>query len=263
MCLVGDLSATATTPALPVMCSVNLACRNTVAGATITGSCPLTCIPSATTSCFSSDYGNKLGPLCYVGTFGLTAEIGGCGLNQFCVNCEDANGVIKGQCSQTDSCAAGTKVIGTTNDLANKLGPICFVGQFNDDSIAIACKIGQQCQRVTRYSDSGTTTTIGACVTTCTPDEMTFCCSDDLCNGYRSEVEMKNKKYQSSESVSYSSTYQNQQQPQYGQQQQYGQPQQQYGQPQQQYGQPQQQYVQYPQYQQPQQQQYQQKPLYY
>ena len=38
-----------------------------------------------TQGCFFTDFGNKQGPLCYVGQFGLDATIVGCGKDGYCV----------------------------------------------------------------------------------------------------------------------------------------------------------------------------------
>jgi hypothetical protein len=38
-----------------------------------------------TEGCFFTDFGNKQGPLCYVGQFGLDATIVGCGKGGYCV----------------------------------------------------------------------------------------------------------------------------------------------------------------------------------
>ncbi len=38
-----------------------------------------------TRGCFFADFGNKQGPLCYVGQFGLDASIVGCGKDGYCV----------------------------------------------------------------------------------------------------------------------------------------------------------------------------------
>ena len=38
-----------------------------------------------TEGCFFTDFGNKQGPLCYVGQFGLDATMVGCGKDGYCV----------------------------------------------------------------------------------------------------------------------------------------------------------------------------------
>ena len=109
ICLVGDL-ASGSAGALPQMCRPGEVCLvikinfnillfqhrtqenliifilklNDNAGV-LTGSCQLGCTPSPADTCFYNDFGNKQGPLCYVGTFGTDAELVGCGVGDSCV----------------------------------------------------------------------------------------------------------------------------------------------------------------------------------
>jgi hypothetical protein len=199
MCLVGSLASGV--PFAPAFqCDLGNACSFNIA--TQTAACSPACVPSATVLCSFSDYGNKLGPLCYVGKFDTDAELKGCGgtivagvvTPDFCLVYTSVTGAgTFGVCSSSPNLPAGipadaVKVLSTQIDMGNKQGPICFVGQFGNDATATACSKGKLCQRETHITDGGFTQTFGACVTTCTPSVTTFCCSTDLCNTYHSDV---------------------------------------------------------------------------
>jgi len=53
--------------------------------------------------------------------------------------------MIVGSCSQ--SCSPITNQVQCTQtDGGNRQGPVCFVGQFGDFSVPVACLAGQICQ---------------------------------------------------------------------------------------------------------------------
>jgi len=200
MCLTGNL-ATGVSGVPAFHCDLGQACLlNT---ASLDASCATNCATANDFQCSFSDYGNKVGPLCYVGRFDTTAELQGCGgtINagvvtpDFCLVYTSVSGAgTFGVCSSSATVlpagvpADAVKVLSTQIDMGNKQGPICFVGQFGNDAFATPCTKGKICQRETQITDGGFTQTIGACVTTCTPSVTTFCCSTDLCNTYHSEV---------------------------------------------------------------------------
>ena len=115
------------------------------------------------------------------------------------------------ECSISDAGSGlGTKISSSLLDFSNKQGVVCFVGQFSDDSIAVACLKNQVCQvnsyisimfckffyfdqklswkRLTLHTELGSTITTGSCEFKCVPSLNTYCCFSDLCNGYQSEL---------------------------------------------------------------------------
>jgi len=57
------------------------------------------------------------------------------------------DGTIHGECSDSDAGSGlGTKISSSLLDFSNKQGVVCFVGQFSDNSIAVACLKNQVCQ---------------------------------------------------------------------------------------------------------------------
>jgi hypothetical protein len=83
--LVGDLSP-GTKGAEAIMCKASYYCQNEIGEDLISvrGSCAATCKKSKTIECSKGEFGNRKGPLCYVGTFGLDAQMKGCGLDDQC-----------------------------------------------------------------------------------------------------------------------------------------------------------------------------------
>jgi len=76
MCLIGSL-APGVESAPAYHCNLGQACSYDSAAQL--GACSTSCTPSATLLCSFSDYGNKVGPLCYVGKFDVDAKLKGCG----------------------------------------------------------------------------------------------------------------------------------------------------------------------------------------
>jgi hypothetical protein len=194
ICLKGNL-ASGSTGALPVACDINQMCKFNVTQQE--GSCAYNCVDdsiksSPTTYCSSADYGNseKRGPLCYVGIFGGSLETGarlkGCGVGDYCKYSTVGSNVV-GECSTT--CGSDLSKC-SQEDLKNKQGPICFVGNFfNETNTAIACASGQSCSRKTIFTPFGTSMSMGGCETNCVPSTTTKCCTEDLCNTYDSTYE--------------------------------------------------------------------------
>jgi len=116
----------------------------------VIGSCSDTCTPSPNQLCSYTDFGNKQGPLCYSGVFGINAELVGCSLGDVCKTTVSTDPftqlmVVSGSCDS--SCAPLLNAVQCTQtDFGNKQGPICFVGQFGDWSPPTACLKGQVCQ---------------------------------------------------------------------------------------------------------------------
>jgi hypothetical protein len=194
ICLVGKLSTGTTTGnAVPQMCGYSEQCQNVNTAGVIVGSCVVGCVPYSSngTTCYYSDYGNKQGPLCYVGTFGTDAELVGCGLNDYCVRTTSGT-TVTGSCAS--SCTASSTVVCSQVDFATTPGLVCFVGTFGDYAVATACLAGQKCQRTTEYTEFGSTITMGSCETVCVPSATTYCCNTNLCNTYASEVYYDNDK---------------------------------------------------------------------
>jgi hypothetical protein len=65
-------------------CGIGDFCRVVIAAGVATGSCATACVNSTTTSCYTTDFGNKQGPVCFVGVFGDDALPMACANGQVC-----------------------------------------------------------------------------------------------------------------------------------------------------------------------------------
>jgi len=140
----------------------------------IVGSCVGSCTatpqptnPSPATQtnveCYTSDFGNKKGNLCFVGTFGVDAQIRGCAYQNTCRVIYKSllqkivlhwsqifalSSLKYDSATKTGGCVQNCVTTGTvtcfSNDLGNKQGPVCYVGQFNGAKV-VNCALGQSC----------------------------------------------------------------------------------------------------------------------
>jgi hypothetical protein len=145
------------------------------------------------------DYGNMYGVLCYVGEFGTNAVIKGCGVNDYCIAYRLPDNRILGACSTTSAAPSSAVILSSTKTehFHNRQGPICFVGQFQDNAVMTACNVGQSCMRETKIQSYGIQLTRGSCSSTCVSSLTRFCCNTDLCNAYNNN-EVKTTNYQPS-----------------------------------------------------------------
>lgn len=208
ICFVGDLSSGNSAPA--VQCDIGSFCQLDAANTATCASAPFDCINN---KCSFDDFGNKVGPICWVGTFDKDATLQSCGatiatppISDYCIVYTTTDNKVIGDCSVDGTdIPTGAKLISKSRtDFGNKQGPICFVGQFGDNAEATACTIGKVCQRETIQTEAGTTITIGSCSSKCYASRNTFCCSTDLCNTYHSEVNYEVREMSYSEDRQYS-----------------------------------------------------------
>ena len=68
------------------MCMAGYYCQNEIGSdlVSVKGSCAATCKKSKNIECSKGEFGNRKGPLCYVGRFGIDAKIKGCGFEDQC-----------------------------------------------------------------------------------------------------------------------------------------------------------------------------------
>jgi len=193
ICFSGSLISGSSAPA--ILCDIGAFCY--LDPGSNSAGCSLASTDCTAVICSFSDYSNKVGPMCWVGVFDKNAVLNSCGgttanpvsIDLCIVYTSTVDGSVNGACSPAGTVPPGaTLITKSTVDFGNKLGPICFVGQFEDNAQATACSLGKVCQRETIQTDVGTTITIGSCSAKCYPSRTTFCCSTDLCNTYHSEV---------------------------------------------------------------------------